>query len=356
MSAPSQPLRLLLYAALAAAAWLVHPFADALLVAVVAAILAWPLHLWLTRRIRLPTGFVTALTVLILTVGVVVPTVGLLWLVSREVLALINQLAADLDRGSMDTWAATATETPMIAWLVGQAGGPAAVTEATRTAARSLLLNAGQDLGQYVSGVLGVTVRLILKVLIFYLALATFFSRGDEIIAWGKRLSPLAEVHTTRLIEVFADFARNVVLAGIVAAAVQGAVAGLGYWLGGVDRPLLFAVLTGVLAFVPVVGTAAAWVPVTLLLLLEGHGGAAAFVAIWSLALTGTIDNLVKPLIIRGRSSMPPLLVFLAVFGGLLWFGVMGLLVGPVLMALLLALLHIYAESLPQVEEQVPQR
>jgi predicted PurR-regulated permease PerM len=128
-------------------------------------------------------------------------------------------------------------------------------------------------------------------------------------------------------------------------------VAGLGYWLGGVDRPLLFAVLTAVLAFVPVVGTAAAWVPVSLLLLLEGHSGGALFVTIWSLALTGTIDNIVKPLIIRGRSSMPPLLVFLAVFGGLLWFGVMGLLVGPVLMALLLALLHIYAESLPPVGE-----
>ncbi len=87
--------------------------------------------------------------------------------------------------------------------------------------------------------------------------------------------------------------------------------------IAGVERAFLFAVLTGVLAFVPVVGTALAWLPVALLLLLEGRAGAAGFVVIWSIGLTGTVDNPVKPLIVRGRSDMPTLLVFLGVFGGL---------------------------------------
>jgi predicted PurR-regulated permease PerM len=151
---------------------------------------------------------------------------------------------------------------------------------------------------------------------------------------------------TRRLMAVFAEFAQNVVLAGVAAAVVQGVVAGIGYAIAGVERALLFALLTGVMAFVPVVGTAVAWVPVCLLLLFAHRTGAAAFVAVWSLVLTGTIDNIVKPLVVRGRSDLPTLLVFLGVFGGLLAFGLIGLLVGPVLVAMLLALLHIYEEGL----------
>ena len=71
--------------------------------------------------------------------------------------------------------------------------------------------------------------------------------------------------------------------------------------------------------------------------------------------MTGTVDNIIKPLMVRGRSDMPALLVFLGVFGGLLAFGVIGILVGPVLMALLLALLHIYEETVtPSDASPVP--
>ncbi|GDX79287.1 hypothetical protein LBMAG42_10980 [Deltaproteobacteria bacterium] len=345
MPSPPLALRILLLATLAAVIWLVRPFLDALLVATVAAILAWPLHLWLVQRVRGPRSISTALTVILLTVGVVVPVGGLFWLVSRELAALATQLAAELDRGDLASWGAAITGVPLVQWLVDQAGGAPALTEALRTTARDGLLGVAKDVGQYVPGFLGVTARALLDLCIFYLALTTLFHRGAELRAWAKRMIPLAEAHTTRLFEVFAEFARNVVLAGVVAAMVQGAVAGVGYWLAGVDRPILFAVLTGVLAFIPLVGSAVAWVPVALLLLLQDRAGAALFITIWSIGLTGTVDNLVKPLIVRGRSDMPTLLVFLGVFGGLTTFGVIGLLVGPVLMALLLALLHIYEEG-----------
>lgn len=345
-ASPPLALRALLLATLGAVGWLVAPFADALLIASVAAILAWPLHARLVRVVRAPRAVVTGLTVLALTVGVVSPVAGLAWLVTRELSLLAAQLATELDRGDLSAWFSTVSRLPVVAWLVDQAGGAAAVTEATRTAARDGLLGVATDMGQYVPGLVGVTARVVLKVAIFYLALATLFHRGDALAAWARRMSPLEEAHTTRLFSVFAEFSRNVVFAGLVAAAVQGGVAGIGYWLGGVDRPLLFALLTGVLAFVPLVGSAGAWVPIALLLPLQGRTGAALFVVAWSLALTGTVDNLVKPLIVRGRSDMPALLVFLGVFGGLLWLGVIGLLVGPVLMALLLALFRIYGEGL----------
>lgn len=338
-------IRILLVTALAATLWLVRPFLDALLVATVVAILAWPLHLWVEARVRRPRVLSTLLTVTSLTVGVVVPVAVLSWLVSRELGALVTQLASELDGDELRGWVSQATELPLVRRALDAAGGGPVVTEALRTAARDGLLAVGRDVGQVVPGLFGVTARAVLDVCIFFLALATFFHRGSELRGWANRALPLAEAHTTRLFAVFTEFARNVVLAGIVAAAVQGAVAGVGYALAGVERAFLFAVLTGVLAFVPLVGTAMAWVPVALLLLLQQRPGAALFVVVWSIGLTGTVDNVVKPFIVRGRSDMPTLLVFLGVFGGLTTFGVIGLLVGPVLMALLLALFRIYEEG-----------
>lgn len=345
MAGPPLFVRILLGAAIAAVSWLVRPFLDALLVASVVAVLAWPFHLWIAAAMPRTPRLSTLITVLTITVTVVVPVALLVWLVSRELAALASQLAAQVDAGELQRLATRAAEVPLVHRLLDLAGGPTAVTAAVQTAARDGLLGLASEAGGVVPGLLGVTARALLDACIFFLALATFFHRGSELRGWALRMIPLAEAHITRLFSVFAEFARNVVLAGLVAAMMQGLVAGIGYSLAGVERAFLFAVLTGVLAFVPLVGTALAWVPVALLLLLEGRAGAAGFVVIWSIGLTGTVDNLVKPLIVRGRSDMPTLLVFLGVFGGLSAFGVIGLLVGPVLMALLLALFRIYEEG-----------
>ncbi len=330
---------ILLLATGAAAAWLVSPFFDALLVAGVAALLAWPLNAALRRWF--PRPLATLLALLTLTAGAVAPVAGLLWLVSRELAALAQALATELDAEKIDQWVQALGDLPLVATLAEQAGGTAALTDA----ARASLLDSARTAGDIVPGLLGLTARAVLKLTIFYVALATAFARGPEMAVWVLRHSPLERDQTRRIFDVFAQFARNVVLAGLVAGAVQGVVAGIGYRVAGVDRPVLFGVLTGVLAFVPIVGSAAAWVPIALLLLLRGEADAALIVTLWSLALTGTVDNFVKPVIVRGRSEMPTLLVFLGVFGGLLAFGIIGLMVGPVLMALLLALIKIHDEQ-----------
>jgi predicted PurR-regulated permease PerM len=215
-----------------------------------------------------------------------------------------------------------------------------------QTGAADALTTIASGAGQLVPDLVGLTALAGLKVIIFYLTLMALFQHGHRLAEWLVRITPLEQAVTRQLGAVFSEFARNVVLAGIAAAVVQGIVAGIGYALAGVERVLLFALLTGVMAFVPVVGTAVAWIPVCLLLLFNHRPGAALFVAVWSLVLTGTIDNIVKPLVVRGKSDLPTLLVFLGVFGGLIAFGLIGLLVGPVLVAMLLALLHIYEEGL----------
>lgn len=338
-------LRVLLLVAIGLAAWLVRPFADAVIVAAVVSILAWPLHLRVLARLGGRALPATAISLMLVTVGVLVPGAGLAWVVSRELAALAEQLVLALDQGDLSTMLGDVQRLPLVSWLVSQAGGEAVIIAEVRGALRELVGELARNAGQSVPGLVGLTARALLKVLVFFLTLASILHRGRELVPWAVRVSPLMPAHSRRLFQVFSEFARNVVLAGLVAAAVQSVIAGVGYLLAGVERPLLFALLTGVLAYVPLVGTAAAWAPVSLLLLLQGRPGAALFVVLWSILLTGTVDNLIKPLVVRGKSELPTVLVFLGVFGGLLTFGLIGLLVGPVIMAIMMALLHIWDES-----------
>lgn len=335
---PSPALRIVLLATLLAVGWLVLPFADAVLVAAVATILGWPLRQRL-HRARVHRGIATALSVVALTVGAVVPALALGWIVSRELTELMAQLAAVVEEGRLAAWFDRTASLPAVAWMVEQAGGPAGVQARVRD---ELLKAAG-----VLPGLVGTTAFAVVKITIFYLTLATLLHRGEAFAEWVVRLSPLEQEHTRKLFAVFAEFAQNVVVAGLVAAAAQGSVATLGYWLAGFERPITFGILTGAMAFVPVVGSAVAWVPVTALLALQGREGAAIFVVIWSIAVTTSVDNFLKPLVVRGRNDMPAVLVFLGVFGGLAGLGVIGVLVGPVLMALLIVLLRIYAEDRP---------
>ena len=108
------------------------------------------------------------------------------------------------------------------------------------------------------------------------------------------------------------------------------------------SREIFLGVLTAVLGFVPLVGAMVVWVPATLWVGFNIGWGWAAFVAIYSMAVTGTIDNLLRPFFMRGQTDIHPLLVFLAVFGGMYWMNIPGALVGPVIVAFFLALYTIY--------------
>lgn len=327
--------------------WLVRAWLDAVVVAAVVAMLAWPVHERIARLLGRRRRLGTALTLLGLVVGIFVPLSLLGLVVGREIVLLADQVVQTIEVGAWDGWLKEALRAGPMEDVVRAAGGRTQVTEQLQLQLRQGALTVATSVTSSVPDLLSVTASVLVKVVVFLLALTTFLHRGPEAIAYARRLSPLSAAHTDRLFGVFAEFARNVVLAGLVAGVCQGAVALVGFLLADVERALLFGVLTAVFAYVPLVGTALVWGPVALLLVAQGRPGAAIFVAIWSLALTGTVDNVIRPIIVRGRSDVPLLLVFLGAFGGLGSFGLIGLLVGPVLVAVLLALLRIYAEEVP---------
>jgi predicted PurR-regulated permease PerM len=133
---------------------------------------------------------------------------------------------------------------------------------------------------------------------------------------------------------------------------VQGLLAGFAYYFLGVPFAVLWGVVTAFVALLPVGGSTLVSIPATIYLFLQGETLRAIVLLVWSLGIVGTVDNVLKPLIIGNRLGLPVLFLFFGILGGLALFGALGIVLGPVIFALLRALLDLYSEEYRQPEEE----
>ncbi len=193
--------------------------------------------------------------------------------------------------------------------------------------------------------------RLVIGLAIMAVAMFFFLSDGPAMVQTIMRLSPLDDRYEQELLADFANVSRAVVLATLVSAAAQGVLAGIGFYLAGFESVVLLTLLTTLLAMIPFVGAAAIWVPACLwLAFIEERFAAAALLAVYGVVVVSTIDNLIKPLVLHGKSRLHPLLALLSVLGGVNALGPIGILIGPLSVAFLQTLLNILHRELSQFE------
>ncbi|MGZ3423784.1 MAG: AI-2E family transporter [Polyangiales bacterium] len=158
-----------------------------------------------------------------------------------------------------------------------------------------------------------------------------------------ERVLPLDPRHTRALVLEFRDVGRAAVIGTIGAAFVQGVLAGAGFAMVGVPRYITWGIITALASFLPVVGTMLVWTPIGLYLVFTGHPVAGVFLLGWGMFMVvGLVDYVVRPRLVRGHGSTNPLLMLVALLGGIEVFGLAGVLVGPVIMSLFLAIMRIY--------------
>jgi hypothetical protein len=163
----------------------------------------------------------------------------------------------------------------------------------------------------------------------------------------------LDDAYEQELLLEFERISRAVVLATILSAITQGLTAGIGYYFAGMDFLILLVMLTTVFAMVPFVGPAVIWVPVCLYIgLYEGRVLPACILATWGVVVVGTIDNVVKAFVLHGQSQLHPLLALLSVLGGVQTLGPVGIVVGPMVVAMLQTLLGILQRELLHFDKQ----
>lgn len=215
--------------------------------------------------------------------------------------------------------------------------------------AKKLLQSMAASGGMILMGVVGALVALLLTLFLLF-----FFLRdGREIAARLIGAMPIREDHKALLEHQLVTVTKAVVLGTLITAVIQGTLVGAGFALAGFPSAVVFGALAAGASLLPIGGTALIWGPGAIVLAAQGRWTAAILLAVYGVVIVGMIDNVLKPLFISGKAQISTLPVFFGVMGGLVAFGPIGMFLGPVVMALALALLR-FAEEAGQVPGQVP--
>ena len=313
-----------------AACWILVPFLSALAWACILAHVTWPMHSRLLRMIpRLPKT-ASVLSTAAVAAAVVLPLVSLSAWLRADTAAVAHLVAGYLDRGMSDVLD-SATAIPFIGpamhdWFAGRVGTDASLRD-------FLKQWASEGLGALLS-VLGGVGRNAARFGLAIIFLYVLYRHGEEVIAALRRaLGKAAGAEGERWIRVASAANRAVMLSLLLAAVLQGIVAGIGYRLVGIGAPLLLGFATAVVSLLPMVGTFLVWGPASLVLLSTGHPLAAVSLLAWGTLLVHPLDNVLRPLFISSAVDLPFLLVFLGVVGGIAAFGLVGLVIGPVVLS-----------------------
>ena len=171
-----------------------------------------------------------------------------------------------------------------------------------------------------------------------------FYLDGPRILERIIKWSPLKDEYERVLIEKFVSVSKGTLKGILVIGVIQGILGGFLFWGVGMSSPIFMGVLMVFASIIPAVGTAAIWLPAALVLLVEGRWGAAIVTAAVGAGVIGSVDNFVRPILVGKDIKMHDLLVLLSTLGGLGIFGLPGLIIGPIIAALFLAIWNIYEE------------
>lgn len=327
-----------------------HPFLTALLWAVILVSVTWPafahLNLWLGQRRNLSALTMTCAVSLVLIAPFAVVALGL----ADNAKQLSAAIGAQVERGlpNLPDWLAGI---PLVGarlndyWQTLAHDNSSLITELKRLlpSAQDTLLTAGRALG---SGLMQLTLSVFI---------AFFLFRDGEVVS-RRAIAVVSRVAGQRgrhLLDIARGTVTGVVYGIMGTALAQGVLAGIGFAIAGVPGALLLGLATFFLSVIPV-GPPLVWVGAALWLFQQGDTGWAIFIALWGFFVVSMVDNIVKPLIISRGSSMPFALVFLGVLGGVVTFGLIGVFLGPTLLAVGYRLLNEWSSALIEPTGEEP--
>jgi predicted PurR-regulated permease PerM len=321
------------------------PFALPMAWAAFLAFLLNPLNVRLRRSFKgkeLAAGLLTVLAPIV----IILPLSALSVAFAAQISTLLRGLqdyATQLDIKSLSDLQQFPIIARANAWLQAH-------TEISAAQVQSWLISGSREILQRVAGMGGSLFLGALSSLVSFavmLCVLFFFLRdGDLLWARARRLIPLGEERKDRLFKQLGEVTRAIVFGTAVTAMIQGALLGAGFAIVHLPSPVVFAVLATLLSMLPVGGSAFLWVPAAIGLFVAGHWGYGIFLVLWG-SMLGGVDNLLRPFLISGRARISALAVFVGVLGGIAAFGAIGIIAGPVLLSLVLALVE-FAEEDPK--------
>ena len=327
--------------------FVISPFLTPIVLAAILTVVSWPLFQWLNDRLRGHSTLAAGIMVTLMIVTVLIPLSIACTILAKQIPGVFAVIREWVHAGM-----------PLPAWLTSIPYLGRMIQDAFQfgidpSEIRGFLEKSIDPLTKWLLG-LSLSVGNGIFQLVLVAVVAFFFYRD------GNTLSARTVMFINRIsgglaaefTEILVKTTRSVVFGVIGTAIGQGLVAAVGFWIAGVPSIAVLSSLVCVLSVVPV-GPPLVWGPVALWLYATGNVGMAIFLVLWGTLAVSSVDNFLKPILISRGTSMPLALVFLGVFGGILSFGFLGLVLGPILLAATLALFKAWVANNPAIARQI---
>jgi predicted PurR-regulated permease PerM len=328
---------------------MVRPFVLTVFLAAIFAGMLYPLYRWLLRRLWRRRGLAASVTLVLLLLGIGLPVAAFLTMVATEA-AEVGQSAGTWlaeQHGRLEELRSWVERVPLVSRLLPERGQ---LAEQLREAARRT--------GPFLMGTLSAatrgTVNFFLQVFVFLYAIFFFLVGGPGLLQRILDYLPLTPDEKTLLLERFVSVTRATLKGSLLIGAIQGALAGLAFWAAGIPAPAFWATVMTVLALIPAVGAGLIWIPTVLYLFVAGKTIAAVGLLLWCAAVVSTIDNVLRPRLVGRDAQMPTLLILLSTLGGLILFGAVGFIVGPIVAAVFSTVWTLYGQAFRDWLPQAP--
>ncbi len=320
---------------------MIEIYLHAIIFALILTVLTTPLYERITRKLKGRTNLAAAVCTLMVTIVVVIPLFFILMAVIKQGIQTASAANKWIDTQDMQTLMALPLIEKSIqlfnAYMPKEALAsidfPGMVKSVSANAGKLFIQNSQRIIGNITTILLNFT----LMIFIYFFAI----QKQKELFTYIFRLMPLSGEYEKLLVDKIKAVSRSAILGTLITSAAQGAAGGIAFAICGLPG-LFWGVIMAFASLIPLVGTALVWVPAAGYLFLAGHFKRGIFLVIWSIVVVGMIDNLLRPLFMKGSAGMNTVLIFFSIIGGLNFFGLIGLLYGPLIFGITLVLFYIY--------------
>lgn len=311
---------------------MLYPFLSALALAAIVVIICYPMYRFILRFITRQNRSLAALiATLIVFCAIVTPVSLVSSVLVNEFVSFYKSIEASgqLPIDSMLSGVETAVQAYVPDFEIN-------LSDQIRQSASWFAGN----IGTLFTGTLSVVVTFLIAMLgSFYL-----FKDGERLVSWLVKVSPLKDAEDKIILERIARSIRSVATGTVLVAILQGLLAGIGFAIFGIPRPILWGTIGALGALLPGLGTITIMVPGVLYLLYLGNITAAVGLMIWAAVCIVVVDNFISPYLMSRGNNLHPFVVLLSVLGGIALFGPIGFIIGPVMISLFLVLLELYGQ------------
>lgn len=311
------------------------PFLPALVWALALAVLFTPLQVWLETKLKY-ASLAALMSVLTISSLVIVPALFVGQQLAIQAVSGAQLIETKVESGE---WRRLLNTQPSLSPIIEKIEQQINLPETVKT----FTLWVSNSAGSLIKGSIFQLIGFIITIYLLF-----FFLRDRQ--SAKQHLSnflPLSIKQSQQIFKQIGDTIHAIVYGTLAVAAVQGCLGGLMFWWLGLPAPLLWGLMMGFLAIVPILGSSIIWLPAALFLALEGNWLQATILVLWSMLVVGTIDNLLRPIFVGNRLKQHTLLVFMSLVGGLILFGSSGLILGPIVLAITIFLISIWAVEKP---------